>query len=59
MMVCQACGAAVRIRESEGDVWHGPFTELYECANGHTGTVSGNAQNGPSEWDRNGTVFDG
>jgi len=59
MMVCMKCGAAVRCRDSEGDVWAGEFTETYECANGHTGIVTGDARNGPSEWDRNGTVFDG
>jgi len=56
-MLCETCGAAVSLEESEGGTKSGKFSETYECANGHMGWISGEASNPASEWNRTGQVF--
>jgi len=56
-MPCNKCGEATTLVESSGATEHGAFEEQYECANGHTGTVKGEASEMPEKWDRYGSVF--
>lgn len=56
-MTCNACGAAVTTVDSTGSVKSGWFEEQYECANGHVGWVSGQAETPPIEWRKRGSVF--
>jgi hypothetical protein len=58
-MTCAKCNAATEIVETEGAIREGPFTEKYECANGHTGTISGRAEKRPTTWEKTGVVFNG
>lgn len=57
MTGCETCGAAVTLEDQSGGTTEGSFTEVYECANGHTGRVSGEASNPPHYWNRTGAVF--
>jgi hypothetical protein len=56
-MTCAKCNAATKVAESEGATREGPFTEKHECANGHTGTISGRAEERPKTWEKTGPVF--
>jgi len=58
-MTCEFCNAAVSIKTSEGSTTHGQFKEVYECANGHQGIVTGNAGHPPKSWRKSGMVFNG
>jgi len=55
-MPCNICGCATTTIKSEGGIVEGEFTEVVECANGHTGTITGEAGN-PKSWNYNGQVF--
>jgi hypothetical protein len=57
-MTCKKCNAATQVVESTGGIERGEFTETHECANGHTGTVSGDASDPPHLWSRTGEVFE-
>jgi hypothetical protein len=52
---CATCGAAYSIEDTDTD--GAEFTEQHECANGHTGTVSGVEGDPVGEWDVSGRVF--
>jgi hypothetical protein len=54
---CSTCGAPTTLETSEGGTTEGKFSEVYECANGHTGRVSGRAEAPAQEWNRTGAVF--
>jgi len=56
-MTCETCGAAVSLESSEGGTKRGQFTEQYNCANGHSGMVSGEAGEPADAWSRTGAVF--
>lgn len=57
-MTCEQCGAAMVISDSNGGTNPGDtFTEYWECANGHTGTVSGTVGDEVQSWNRSGPVF--
>jgi len=58
-MSCAKCGAATKVQRSTGGTSVGDeFVETRECANGHTGRVSG-VVGSPEDWTRTGTVFQG
>jgi len=57
-MTCKTRNAATMVVESEGGVKSGKFTEYVECANGHTGTVRGQAED-KDTWTKTGAVFQG
>jgi hypothetical protein len=57
MTGCETCGAPTTIKTSDGGTTNGDFTEVHECANGHTGRVSGDAGASPAAWNRTGQVF--
>ena len=57
-MPCETCNAAVVITDSSEHTGEGRFKERYECANGHTGTISGREEDAPSQWSKYGQVFD-
>lgn len=56
-MTCATCNAATHIKTSEGGTTEGQFVEVHECANGHTGRVSGDAAAPAKSWNRTGRVF--
>ena len=58
-MTCNKCGTATKCVESTGGIESGRFREEYECVRGHKGTIAGNAEEPPQQWDRYGTVFGG
>jgi len=59
MTGCNKCGEPTQIVEQSGGTKSGHFEEQYECVNGHTGRISGEASDSPQAWDRYGKVFDG
>lgn len=56
-MSCATCNAAAGITDSTEHTGEGRFVEKYECANGHTGRITGNEEAPPTEWKRMGPVF--
>jgi len=56
-MPCNECGAPTKVVDQHGGTKSGSFVENWECANGHTGTVKGEASEMPQKWDRYGSVF--
>lgn len=58
MTGCNTCGATTKVVASAGGTKSGLFRERYECANGHTGTITGNAEQPAKHWNRYGEVFD-
>jgi len=56
-MTCSTCNAATKLTDSTPHNGEGRFTEQYECANGHTGRITGEEEAPPTEWDRYGSVF--
>lgn len=56
-MPCTTCGAPTELTHSDGGTTTGSFTEKYECTNGHSGRISGEASNPPHYWTRTGAVF--
>lgn len=57
-MPCATCGAVTEIvNDSTGNTSDGPFSEQYECVNGHRGAITGDAAKPPRTWARTGAVF--
>jgi len=57
-MSCETCNAAVTITDSTEHTGEGSFREQHECANGHTGRVTGDESEPPTAWNRTGAVFE-
>jgi hypothetical protein len=59
-MNCAQCDAdMVVIQGSAGSAVEGAFSEVWACENcGAEGTVTGNAEDNPREWEWVGEVFD-
>lgn len=57
-MTCDACGGMLELLSSEGATVEGHFAEEYQCVVCNlTMTISGDAADPPSEWDKHGAAY--
>lgn len=57
-MTCAQCGAPIEPSVIPEPQESGRFTEVWECANGHKGYVSGREEEPPTQWDKYGAIYE-